>query len=92
MRKLLLVALLALSATALAATPETVTLDVQRMTCETCPITVKAALKKVPGVSVVKVDYAKKTATVTYDPDKAQLTALTTATTNVGYPSTVQKK
>ena len=92
MRKLLLVALLALPVSALAATPETVTLDVQRMTCEVCPITVKAALKKVPGVSAVKVDYGKKTATVTYDPDKAQLTALTAATTNVGYPSTVQKK
>nr|WP_315227400.1 mercury resistance system periplasmic binding protein MerP [uncultured Limnohabitans sp.] len=75
----------------LAATPKTVTLAVQNMTCELCPITVKKSLEKVPGVSAVKVDFDKKTATVNYDADKAQPEALTKATTNAGYPSTVQK-
>ena len=74
-----------------AAIPKTVTLDVKNMTCDLCPITVKKSLEKVSGVSAVNVDFEKKTATVTYDADKAQLEALTTATTNVGYPSTVQK-
>ena len=91
MRKLLIALLAAIPLTVLAATPKTVTLAVQNMTCELCPITVKKSLEKVPGVSAVKVDFDKKTATVTYDADKAQLEALTKATTNAGYPSTVQK-
>ncbi|WP_019939712.1 mercury resistance system periplasmic binding protein MerP [Bordetella sp. FB-8] len=91
MRKLLLAALAAFPLAALAATPKTVTLDVQNMTCEVCPITVKKSLEKVPGVSAVQVDFAKKTATATYDPDKTQPHALIQATTNAGYPSTVKK-
>ncbi|MBS97733.1 MAG: mercuric transport protein periplasmic component [Oceanospirillaceae bacterium] len=91
MRKLLLVALMALPLAVLAATQKTVTLDVQNMTCPVCPITVKKALEKVSRVSAVKIDFAKKAATVTYDPDKAKPDLLTRATTNAGYPSTVQK-
>lgn len=91
MRKLLIALLAAIPLTVLAATPKTVTLAVQNMTCELCPITVKKSLEKVPGVSAVKVDFDRKTAIVTYDADKAQPEALTKATTNAGYPSTVQK-
>ena len=91
MRKLLIAALVAIPLATLAATPKTVTLDVQNMSCGTCPIVVKKSLEKVAGVDVVKVDFAKKTATITYNPDKAQPEALTTATTNAGFPSTVQK-
>lgn len=40
---------------------------------------------------MVKVDSETKTATVTYDPDKAQPEALIKATTNAGFPSTLQK-
>jgi periplasmic mercuric ion binding protein len=32
------------------ASPKTVTLNVSGMTCAACPITVKKALEKVPGV------------------------------------------
>lgn len=93
MRKLLIVlaALAALPLAALAAAPKTVTLDVQNMTCPVCPITVKKSLEKVVGVSAVTIDFGKKTARVTFDPDKAQPAELTAATTNAGYPSTVQK-
>lgn len=91
MRKLLLIILLiATSHAVLAATPETVTLDVQNMTCPLCPITVKKSLEKVNGVSAVKVDFNKKTAIVTYDTDKTWPMVLTKATTNAGYPSTLQ--
>jgi len=34
---------------------QTVTLDVQNMTCAVCPITVKKALERVPGVTATKV-------------------------------------
>ncbi|MBT2333217.1 mercury resistance system periplasmic binding protein MerP [Variovorax paradoxus] len=92
MRKLLLAALgIFLPVVVLAATPRTVTLDVQQMTCELCPITVKKSLEKVPGVSAVAVDFKRKTTTVTYDADRASPSTLTRATTNAGYPSAVHR-
>ena len=89
MRRLLLAAVLAVPLTLFAAEPQTVVLDVQNMTCELCPITVKKALDKVPGVAAAKIDIAKKTATVKFDPERANVAALVKATTNAGYPSTV---
>ena len=85
----LLSAFVALPFTVFAGTLETVTLDVQNMSCAVCPITVKKALDKVPGVTSAKVDFDKKTASVTFDPDKANPAALTKATSDTGYPSTV---
>lgn len=76
---------------ALAATPQTAVLDVQNMTCELCPVTVKKSLEKVAGVTQARIDFAKKTATVTFDADKTNATALVKATTDAGYPSTVRK-
>ena len=72
---------------AFAAPPQTATLAVENMTCGTCPIVVKKALERVPGVSSTTVDFDKKTATVTFDPDKATSTKLTQATTEAGFPS-----
>lgn len=77
---------------ALAAPPQSVTLVVKNMTCEVCPITVKKALEKVPGVQSVKVDFDKKTATITFDPDEARPEMLTKATTEAGYPSVAEKE
>jgi mercuric ion binding protein len=91
MRNLLMAAFAVLPLTAMAATPKTVTLDVKNMTCEVCKITVRKSLEKVAGVSVVQVDYGKKTATVTYDSDKVKAEALTRATASAGYPSTVRR-
>jgi periplasmic mercuric ion binding protein len=81
--------LAALPFTLFAGTLETITLDVKNMTCGLCPIVVKNALEKVPGVTNVKVDFEKKTAGVTFDPDKASSAILTKATSDAGYPSTV---
>src|SRR6202167_2813770 len=72
---------------AFAAPPQTATLVVETMTCRTCPIVVKKALENVPGVSSTAVDFDKKTATVTFDPDKATTARLTQATTEAGFPS-----
>ena len=60
------------------------------MTCAVCPITVKKALEKVPGVTNAKVDFDKKTASVSFDPDKTSAATLTKATSDAGYPSTVR--
>ena len=74
------------SSTAFAA-ERTVTLSVKNMYCAACPHTVKASLQAVPGVANVTVSFKEKTAIVTYDDSKADLKALTAATTNAGYPS-----
>ena len=64
--------------------PQTVTLVVSNMTCETCPITVKKALTNVNGVTQAKVDFDKKEAVVTFDDAKTDVAALIKATTNAG--------
>lgn len=56
-----------------------------------CAVAVKKSLEQVAGVTQVRIDFAKKTATVTFDADKTNATALTKATTNAGYPSTAHK-
>ncbi len=69
---------------------QTVTLDVDGMTCNMCPITVKKALKKVTGVVDVTTQYAGDGigwAKVTFDPAKANVDALTSATQEAGYTS-----
>ncbi len=69
------------------ASPKTVTLNVSKMTCEACPITVKKALQRVPGVSKIDVLYEKKQVVVTFDDSKTNTEELVKATTNAGYPS-----
>jgi len=76
---------------ALAATPQTTVLDVQNMTCSLCPVTVKKSLEHVSGVSQARIDFEKKTATVTFDADKTTAAVLVKATTDAGFPSTVRK-
>ncbi len=91
MKKLLSLVVLsaAFLGTALAA-PQTVTLSVPGMTCSACPITVETALKKIDGVSKTDVSFQKLEATVTFDDAKTDVQALTKATGDAGYPSTVK--
>lgn len=84
-----LLAWLALLAAPAWAAPKTVVLSVPGMTCAACPITVKVALTKTPGVSKADVSYEKRQATVVFDDAKANIAALTRATANAGYPSHV---
>ena len=67
-----------------------VTLNVEGMTCPACPITVKKALNKVPGVEDASVNFDAKTATVKFDDKKTSVDQLTTATGQAGYPSTLK--
>jgi len=71
---------------------KTITLDVEKMDCPMCKITIGRALKQVNGVNDAKVDYDAKTATVTFDPNQATVETLTQATANVGYPSSLQNE
>ncbi len=79
------------SATALAAGTTTATLAVTNMDCAVCPITVRKALEKVPGVDTAKVDLKTKQALVIFDPTKTTPEALTKATTDAGFPSSVKQ-
>jgi len=87
----LLIAALLASAVAMAADSRTVTLDVTKMDCTVCPITVRKALEKVPGVDTAKVDFKTKRAVVAFDPAKTSPEALTRATADAGFPSSVQQ-
>jgi mercuric ion binding protein len=66
---------------------QTVSLNVPTMDCATCPITIKAALLKVPGVSKVKVSYERREAVIVFEDSKAAVSDLKKATEDVGYPS-----
>lgn len=70
---------------------QTATLDVTNMDCAACPITVRKALENAPGVSSAKVDYKSKTAVVAFDPQKTTPQALTKATADAGFPSSVKQ-
>lgn len=73
------------------AAQQTVTLSVPGMSCATCPITVKKALTKLNGVVDVKSNLGKRETTVVYDDSRVAPEALTQATTDAGFPSTVTK-
>lgn len=80
-----------LSASAVLAAEQSVTLNVANATCELCGPIVKRALSNVPGV--LKVDVSEATdaaiAKVRFDDSRTNVAALITATTNAGYPSTM---
>ena len=86
----LLLAAVATTSAAWAAGPRTATLAVTNMDCAVCPITVRKALEKVPGVTSAKVDLETKRAVVSFDPAQATPEALTKATADAGFPSSVK--
>jgi periplasmic mercuric ion binding protein len=89
MKKLVVLgALIAVTVPVWAAT-QSVTLSVPGMHCAACPITVKKALNKVPGVSQIDVNPDRREAKVTFDDTKANIEALMRAIKDAGYPSTV---
>ena len=63
---------------------------IENMTCASCPITVRLAMKKVKGVKSVKVDFNSKTADVTFDPAITNVGEIAKASTNAGYPARVK--
>jgi mercuric ion transport protein len=76
-----------LTVSAALAAEKTVTLSVANMTCAACPYIVQKTLAAVPGVTAAKVSFEDKTATVTFDDGQTDVSALTAATNDAGYPS-----
>ncbi len=74
---------------------KTVVLEVDDMTCNMCPITVKKALRKVDGVKKVSAKYeggGEGWAKVTFDSHLVDVDDLTFATEEAGYPSRLKKQ
>jgi copper chaperone CopZ len=65
--------------------PKQATLAVEGMYCPQCPSKAEAALKKVPGVTSAKVDYANRRAVVTHDPSKVKIDELIAALKEAGF-------
>lgn len=70
----------------------TATFEVEKMTCATCPITVRKAMQRVEGVSEVYVDFESKSATVTYDSSTTSAQEIADASSNVGFPARIKEK
>lgn len=64
---------------------ETITMNVQGMTCGGCVASVTRVLKAVPGVSDVAVTREPGAARVTFDPALTGIGALRTAVEDAGY-------
>jgi len=66
-----------------------IVIPVEGMTCPTCEVGVRYALKSVNGVESARVSVATKTATVDYDPSKTNPEKLVTAINATGYRATL---
>lgn len=84
-------ALLLMTPSAGLAAERTVTLAVRNMTCATCPVAVKMAIKRVAGVRDVRVNFSLKTAQVTFDDAQATAEQLVEASRLAGYPADVEE-
>ncbi|MEO7712344.1 MAG: cation transporter [Gemmatimonadaceae bacterium] len=67
---------------------ETVTLDVQGMTCGGCAIGVRTVLNRLAGVSKSVVSYETHQAVVTYDPSKVTVAQMIAAIATLKYTAT----
>jgi mercuric ion binding protein len=90
--KIVLASIAAAAALSVAAAepPRTVILEVQNMTCATCPLTVQQVLKRQPGVTDAKAEMKSASARVTYDPATIAPEALARAVTQAGFPARVR--
>jgi mercuric ion binding protein len=64
---------------------ETVTINVPTVQCDECKDRIEKYLTREDGITVVKVDYKKKTCKVTYYWDRTTVENIKTAIANTGY-------
>ncbi len=75
-----------------AAGSATVALHVEGMTCPSCKVAVRTALSKLDGVKDARVDVAKKSATVDYDPARVTPPQMVDAVNRLGYEASLPAK
>lgn len=73
-------------------TSASMSFNVDGMTCPSCSVAVRTALKKVDGVKDAKVSVSDKRATVDYDPRKATPQQMVDAVNNLGYRASLPSK
>lgn len=71
------------------AAEQTIKLSVPGMTCASCPYIVKQAISAVKGVIIVEATIEDRSAIVTFDDTVVSIKAITQATMDVGYESSV---
>lgn len=81
-----------MTASATLAAERTVTFAVNNMTCASCPYIVKTSMAAVSGVTKVAVSFEAKSATVTFDDTRTNPDAIANASTNVGYPASLEQQ
>jgi mercuric ion binding protein len=86
---LILASIFALPVTA-QADQQTVKLNVEGMTCQSCPYQVKNALKRVEGVVSASASLKTREAVVIFDDAVTDIATLIQATTDAGFPSTLE--
>jgi len=69
------------------AVEQTITLEVDQMTCMSCPYQVRKSLEGVEGVISAEASLETGQAIVVFEDSQTTVAALTTATTEAGYPS-----
>ena len=75
---------------AIVATKSEATFYVAGMTCPLCPVTVKAAISDVDGVTSVDIDLAARLVRVVFDPSLTNAAAIAHASEQAGYPADLQ--
>ena len=71
---------------------ERVVLRVEGMSCATCEIAVRRALKQVDGVASADVSVATNSATIDFDPTKTTADKLVVAVNSTGYRGSILRK
>ncbi|MDG6243343.1 MAG: copper ion binding protein [Methanolobus sp.] len=61
------------------------TINIEGMMCGHCQANVEKAIAAINGVSKVEVDLSGKKATITFDPETANLDSIKKAVTDAGY-------
>ena len=64
---------------------ETITLDIDGMTCQGCVGSVTRVLQAAPGVNAARVTLSPGRAEVTYDPSRVDVATLRKAVEDAGY-------
>ena len=67
-----------------------VTLGVEGMSCGSCALTIRIALKKLEGVKDAKVSFDEKRAVIDYDPAKVTPEQMVAAIVKLGYEARVK--
>jgi mercuric ion binding protein len=91
MRSIVILLALLVHPDAASAGETTAKLAIKNMFCATCPITVREAIAKVPGVKTVAVDFRDKLAVVTFDDAIATVDSLVAASRDAGFPAELKE-